>query len=160
MHRFLTASAFLLFALPASAICTPPYQVAFSCDILASERQVEICGIPSDTVKDFMTDFTFNSAQRNQISDVFFQADSAYSVSLKHYESGSPNTYFGIGYEDSGRYYTAYATGSYVTGQMYQGFVEVFDSVEAFHSDALDQHAERWECAYGTLQGTYGTFRP
>ena len=160
MRKFLAVAALSVAASPALAICTPPYQPVFACDVYASDRQVEICGVPSETVADAITEITWNSALKSQPSDVFFHIGQAYMSSYKHYEMDTPNAYFGIGYEHDGRFYVAYATGSYATGAVYQGFVEIFDSEEAFQSDALDQHAERWDCAYGTEQGNYNYFRP
>lgn len=160
MHKFLASAALSIAAVPALAICTPPYEVVFACDIFTSDRQVEICGVSSETVADSIAEITWNSALKSQPSDIFFHVGHAYMSSYKHYETDTSNEYFGIGYENGGRFYTAYARGSYSTGVIYQGFIEIFDSEEAFQSDDQYQHTERWECTYGTVQGNYNYFRP
>lgn len=157
MHRFLTISAFSLFALRASAICTPPYQVVFACDIEYSSRQVEVCEVPYEVETGSMARYTFNSALWNQPSDIFIETNSAADSTYKHYSAKKFN---GVAFEDGGRLYTIYASGSFQTDAMYDGMVEVFDSQEDFNSASLDQQAERWECADGTLRGNFSFFAP
>ncbi len=160
MRNLLISLLLILSSSPVFAICNPPYQVVFSCDLWQNDRQIELCATQSETNEYSIDKSTFNFAQKNLLSDLFFHSDGAFSASMKHYESGTDNTFFGIGFLDRGRYYTVYATGSYQTGEMYRGFVEVFDSEEAFLGENTGKQSEHWECKERTLQGNYNFFAP
>jgi len=160
MRKVLISFMVTMFASPVFAICNPPYQVVFSCDLRQNEREVEVCAIQSETVEYSIDKSTFNFAQKNRPSDLFFRSDMPGMTSLKHYESGADDEFFGIGFLSRGSYYTVYATGSYETGEMYRGFVEVFDSEEAFLDDTPGKQSEHWECKNRTLQGNYNFFAP
>ena len=158
MHKFIAAAGLSLLAFPVLAICEPPKQVVFACDIVESERQVEVCGVPSETSADSMSEIIFLSALRNQQPDIYFKTHGAADSTFALFQTYS---FAGVAYEDGGRLYTIYASGSFETGALYQGMVEIYDSQEAFNSPDPDQHSVRWECAYGTLQGyNYDFFRP
>ena len=160
MRKLLISFLLTLFSSPVFAICNPPYQVVFSCDLWENERQIELCATQWETNEYSIKESTFNFAQKNRLSDLFFHRDGAFSASLKHYESDTNNTFFGIGFLEGGRYYTFFATGSYQTGEMNRGFVEVFDSKEAFLDESTGKQSEHWECKNRTLQGNYNFFAP
>ena len=160
MRNLLISLLLILSSSPAMAICNPPYQVVFSCDLWENDRQIEVCAIQSETVEYSIDKSTFNFAQKNRPSDLFFHSDMPGMTSLKHYESDTDNEFFGIGFLEGGRYYTVYATGAYSTGDMYRGFVEVFDSEAAFLDDSTGKQSEHWECRNRTLQGNYNFFAP
>ena len=158
MHKFLATAGLSLLASPALAICSPPYQAVFACDIAGSERRVEVCGVPSEADANYMMAITFFSAVGKQPPDVFFKTAEAIESTYKYWETRRFN---GVAYGDGGRLYAIYASGSFETGALYQGMVEIFDSQEAFDSPEPDQQTVRWECADGTLHGySYTYFAP
>lgn len=134
----------------ALANCVPPAATMFACTLRDSERRVEFCQgpAPQDGVPDF---YSYNFADGAAPSELYFTTDAPW-FSMKYYR-GTQNfagETLGMALENDGYFYAFYIAGA-LGAPIRSAQLHVFDSQEAFQSEAGETEMQRFYCKPETV---------
>ncbi|AXC49267.1 hypothetical protein DRW48_05830 [Paracoccus suum] len=139
----------------AQANCAPPYATLFACDIPERNARVEFCEIRDDRPHPGRGDHSYNYSVGAAPAELYFEAD-GYYFSTKYMDSGDT---VGVGLKHGNYVYAFYVTGKYLE-RVDSAQIQVFDSVDAFQSDAKEVEVERRYCAPGSIILNWDTIAP
>lgn len=143
----LTLGLWFATASQAHAACLSPYQTVFACDIADQNDRVEICAFHDNYRPDGMS-YRFGPPD----------AEPELAFTTSGYYGSTKYDGFGIGLSnDSGYFYTIHARGSYRSGSIIAGLLEVYETYDDFlGGDELVQ----LNCRTETIEGDYRFFAP
>ncbi|UFS67587.1 MULTISPECIES: hypothetical protein [Paracoccus] len=132
------------------ANCVPPASTYFACTLRDGQKRVEFCQGPvtEGSSPDY---YTYNLADGAAVSELYFTADAPW-ISTKYFRgrNGNVSETLGMALENKGYFYAFYITGIFGS-PIRAAQLHVFDSQEAFQSDAGETEIQRHYCRPETV---------
>lgn len=146
----LAALAYALWAETALANCVPPASTYFACTLRDGQKRVEFCQGPvtDGSSPDY---YSYNFADGSAVSELYFTTDAPW-ISTKYFRGRQDNgsETLGMALEHEGYFYAFYITGIFGS-PIRLAQLHVFDSQEAFQSDAGETEILRYYCRAETV---------